>query len=483
MKKLKYISVTLIVLILLTLAGIFIYSLINQQAFWYCSTYKPRGSVGTKWETMVNPAKPSIPLDVNFLNNFTIGSEPASFTVKHPSRQPPDNPFAVEVAKLTPDGTLDIGSGTLKYAGSGIAYYDANQSIDMDADFQFYDEKFQKVSDARIKELGIWNITESKSSFTYNPFPAVQFIFQHEGIEDAMFYSIEVFDGRTHSQIGTGGGTYGDPKSWRFNTHVTLWHRSPVDVVIEVSYGPSKTFEFAPKDGEGFKGENFECRLLHIFEGVDAHTSSSESTGVTVTNRIHKDTTGEPATCFFFVCRPQANIMPVTFEFLDKDGNQLRTQGSSTSSVVQRINIKEPAGKVALIRARYRTKRQRIILHLPYIPGLPEQNDDIKNLLDVYIPYASFDSSYRVGWFLSKTLQLSYAPVSGNTPQNSFYNFTYPIDFSDVRLRDIAKFYSTGGTLYIDEKNDLLKLQYPVPLRQRIGQFIQKILQRQPPPQ
>jgi hypothetical protein len=483
MKKAKYISVTVIVLILLTLAGIIIYPILNQPAFWYCSPDKPRGGNIKKWENIINPAKYSIPLDVNFLNNFMIGSDAASYTVKHPSYQPPDNPFAVEVAELAPDETLDIDGGTLKFAGTGIAYYDANESINMDANFHFYDEKFQKMSDARIKELGIWNVTESKSSFTYNPFPAVQFIIQHEGIEDAMFYSIEVLDGRTHNSIGTGGGSYGGQNSFRSNTHVTLWHRAPVDAVVEVAYGPSKMYEFAPKAGEGFKDENFECRLLHIFEGVDAHTSSSESNGVTVTEIIHKDMRGEPASCFFFVCQPQANMMPVTFEFLDKDGMPLKMQGGSTSSVTQRINITEPLDKVALIRARYRTKRQRIIMHLPYIPGLPEQNNDIKNLFDVYIPYTSFDSYYRVSWFLSKTLQLSNAPVSGNTPQNSFYNFTYPIDFSDVTVRDIATFYSTGGTLYIDEKNDLLKLEYPVPLRQRIGQFIQKILQRQPPPQ
>ncbi len=482
MKKLKSILITIILLIVLLLAGIFIYTFNNQSALLYCSPDEPRGSDIETWEKVINPAKTSVHLDKDFLNNFTVGTEAASYTVKHPSKMPPDNPFPVEVSELAPEESLNIGVGTIKYAGIGIAYYDVNQSLNEDAAFHFYDEKARKMSEAQISEFEIWNRTEIKESFKYNPFPSIQFIFVPEGIEDVMFHNIQVFDSQTHNLIGSGGSSYYGPKSIRFNPHVTLLHRAPVDVVFEVSYGPSETYEFTPEDGEGFQNENFECRLLHVFDGADPHTMSSESDATTYTNIIHKDMTGDPAECFFFVCQPQASFMPVTFEFFDKDGKRIQTQSGSTSYFTQRTLIKKSTGKVALIKARYRTKRQRIILHLPYIPGLPEQNDDVKNLFDVYIPHASLDSASQVGWFLKETLQLRNSSVTGSTPANSYNNFTYPVDFTDVTVRDIAKFYGTGGTLNADITNDRLELKYPVPFRVKLKQLLQKIFQKKSTP-
>ena len=468
----------LFIIVLLASGTIFYYRFYNRADLLYCSPNSPRGNDIITWKNILNPPPTSIHMDPDFLNNFTVSSEPASFTVKYPSQMPQDNPFAVDLSELSVGESLEIGGGTLEYQGTGVAYYDVNQSMDMDADYRFYDAESRLMTETRMQELGIYNTIARASNFRYNPWPAVQFMFEHHGIEDIKFHSIKVFDARTHTLIGSGGSSYGSPNSYRFQTYVPLWHRAPVDVVIELSYGPSKIYEFAPKAGEGFQNEESECRLLHIFEGVDPYTSSSESGETGVTERIHKDTRGDPGVCFFFVCQPQASGMPVSFEFLDKDGNQLRTHGSSMSDFTHRITLKEPLSKVSLIRARYRTKRQRVVMHLPYIPGLPEQNNNVNDLLDVHIPYVRIDNSGQVSQFLRKTLQLSHSSISGLSPQNSFRNYTFPMDFRDVTVRDVAKFYSTGGTLNIDIENDKLELQYPVPFRLKLAQFLQKIFNK-----
>ena len=118
-------------------------------------------------------------------------------------------------------------------------------------------------------------------------------------------------------------------------------------------------------------------------------------------------------------------------------------------------------------------------MHLPYIPGLPEQNKSINNLFDVCVPYAKFAKQYDLERFLEQTLQLSDCVTSGPVPANSIKNIPFPLEFENVTVRDSAKIYATGGTLSVNIENDRLELKYPLPLSDRIKQFLQRILQRQ----
>ena len=185
-----------------------------------------------------------------------------------------------------------------------------------------------------------------------------------------------------------------------------------------------------------------------------------------------KDILGQ---CFYFICQPQAINMPVTFELLDKDGNKLKKAGGRTSAYTYLFGLKEPLEKVALVRANYRPERYRVVLHLPYIPGLPERNAVIENLFDVRVPYASFEHPVNIQQFLQKVLQLKNFKISGKIPDNNIKNMLFPMEFKDVTIRDIAKFYSKGGTLNIDTENDLLELIYPLPLLTKLNQIFQKI--------
>jgi hypothetical protein len=259
-----------------------------------------------------------------------------------------------------------------------------------------------------------------------------------------------------------------------FNTHIPLWHHAPVDLVIDVSYGPVKTFEFAPRAGEGFAEGSFQCRLLAVFEGVDTSTNSNSSRDNMMIHEFRKAPPDKAGLTFFFACLPTASQMPVTFEFLDKDGNKIRTRGSSTSGYAHSIGLEQPLEKVALIRAYYRTRRRCIIVHLPYIPGLPEQNNAVKNLFDVYIPYVKLHDPGQVEQFLRRTLQLSQSRSTGPVPPDSINNAAFPIEFRGTTIRKIARLYAQGGNLSIDVKNNQLNREYPVPLWVRFRQFLQK---------
>ena len=476
MKQHKYQILAVPVAILLLLLGMLLFSRFTDPAkFWFCSPAEPRGDDVEAWQKTIAPAQTTGEPNEDFFDKFTVSSDSDYFTVEHPSENPPDNLFAFKLHEMTPGELLDVGGGTLKFSCIGTAYHDANQTMDDDAVFHFYDPQLQPIAETDLSEFGNYQTTEDGSNFRYNQCPAVQLIFEYQKIDDIMLHGIKIFDSRTRKSLTSGYSSSGSHGSHRFNTHIPIWHRTPIDIVMDVSYGPIKTFEFAPRAGQGFEEESFKCRLISVFEGVEPGRHSSSSRGNTMIHEFPKASSDEASLTFFFVCRPTASQMPVTFEFLDKDGNKISTRGSSTSGYTHNIELKQPLEKITLIRAHYRTRRLRIVINLPYIPGLPEENNTIDNLFDVHIPYVRLHDPDRVDRFLRQTLQLGQSRSTGAMPGTSINSLPFPLDFNDVTIRDIARCYAQGGTLYIDMENDRLNRDYPVTLWVRFKQFLQKM--------
>jgi hypothetical protein len=473
-KRAYYILAVVFGIILLSIV---IVMLSGEGPVLYCSPNSPRVSGVAKWEETISPVQEGGQLDEDFFDRFVVDSNNNSLTFQRPSNNAPENSFAFELAELAPGEDLKIGGGSLELSAIGAAYLDANQVLEDDAKYRYYNSGLQSISDEEVSKLGNYNLIENGGSFRHSPFPAVRFGFVSRDVEDLMYHGIKIFDARTRKSLISGYSSSGsgeDDYLW-FKTHIPFWHRGAIDLVLDVSYGPMKTFEFAPRAGEGFDAGRFKCRLIHVFEGVDVRQYESSSHDSMVTHQFFKAPPDRAGTCFFFVCWPQAHQMPVTFEFLDKDGNILRGRGRSTSGYIQKNSLEHPLEKVALIRARYRTRRQRVVIHLPYIPGLPEKNNAIDNLFDVHIPYVRLQDAGHVGRFLRQTLQLRNSRSTGRTPPNSINNTAFPLDFSDVTVRQIAEHYAQGGSLHIDLENENLILEYPLTLLERLGQYLEKL--------
>ncbi|UCE47760.1 MAG: hypothetical protein JSW47_19445, partial [Phycisphaerales bacterium] len=365
-----------LMIVCLLIAGILLYAVFySSKSRWYCSSSQTRPSGIRKWETVTGPSQPPEEPNEDFFSNFTISSNEEYFFVKHPAEQLPDNPYDYEIRKMTLGEPLKIGDGALALCALGTAYHDVNQTMEDDAAYRFYDTDLQSMTKEQVEKLGIYELAEPGRHFRYRPYPSVKFGFRHEEIEDVMFQGIRVFDASTKKELTGGYSSSGRPIYRWFTTDIPLWHRTPVDIVIEISYGPSKMFEFAPLVGEGFSEGNFECRLICVFEDADIYSSGSSSRDNIMIHEFPKAKPNQAGLRFVFACQPTASKMPVTFEFLDGEGNVLPGPGSSTSGYTHTPALAQPLEKVARIRARYRTQRQRILVHLPYIPGLPEQNN------------------------------------------------------------------------------------------------------------
>ncbi|MHC4116506.1 MAG: hypothetical protein ACYSWO_03255 [Planctomycetota bacterium] len=478
MKYRKYYAFVAFAVAVLSSAAFILLFLFTGSRAWHCSPVAPRPSGVEAWEEAMAPAQTPEGLDDTFFDSFTVRSDDEEYKIEYPSRNPPDNVFAYELCETSPGEPLRLGSGILTFRAIGAAYLDATQTIADEAEYRFYDARLQSITDEQAGELGIYGLTESGENFRYSPFPAIQLVFHHQGIEDLKFHSLRVYDTHTRQLLSTGYGSFGRKRHMQFSTHVSLWHRSPVDIVLDISYGPSKIFEFAPRAGEGFSEGSFECRLLTVLDGVDTGYSSSSGSNNTFTHTFRKAPPDKGEMRFVFVCQPKASQMPVSFEFLDAEGNVLPTRGSSTSSHVHCVNMRQPLEKVALIRARYRTQRQRIVIHLSYVPGLPEENKSIDDLFDMRVPHVRLHDPGQVSEFLRKTLQLKNSRRAGQLPPSGVWDMRSPLDFQDVTVREIAQVYAEGGTQRVDMEKEQLSLEYPVPLVTKLRRFMQRLFRR-----
>jgi hypothetical protein len=457
--------------------GVLLYSrFFGPKVVLRCSATQPRPSGLKAWEDAMAPVEIPVELEGDLFDKCKINSDDESLLITHPLKNPSENVFAYELSEMTIGEALEIDGGTLKLCALGTAYLDSIQTIADDAEYGFYDTQFRSISKEQVAKLNRLRHAEQGTTFRYDPFPAVQFGFEHERIEDLMFHGIKVFDASTRMILSSGYSRSGGRRYNWFKTDIPLWHRTPVDIVIDVSYGPVKTFEFAPTAGEGFIVEGvFECRLLSVLEGVDTSWSGSSGSDNTLTLRFRKAESGMGGLRFVFLCQPHPSGMPVTFDFLDKEGKKLFGGGSSTSSNIHSVDMNQPLRKIALIRARYRTQRRRIVVRLPYIPGLPEENNAVDDLFDVRIPYVRFRDVGRFTSFLGQTLQLKNTRQSGPRPANNINNAPFPLEFSGKTMREIAQIYSEGGDFEIDIEDDQLNLKYPLPLSARLKDFWQRI--------
>jgi hypothetical protein len=468
MKKTKYILLALLVIIILIFSGIIIYFSINQPQEWYCSPKGMRGGQPDYLQKAISPAQPLEKFDDELLNKYIITEDANSYQIKPPSENPPENSYPFELYEMNPGESLKMGDGNVRLVSMGAAFLDVNNMMQNEFDFNLYDSNYNVMSVNDIDRKGLYRPVEYVSNIRYDEPVSVRLEFQYNNVEDIKFHSISIFDANTHKSLTSGSSWTGNENSCRFNAEIPLWYRTPVDVVFDISYGPSQTYEFQPKAGEGFENEYFKCQLLDVFKSVDA-----SQYGSTQFNKTTKD----PGSAFYFVCQPTTDKIPVTFEFIADDGSKVN--GGSSNGGHRYITIlRQPLEKITLIRAKYRTNRYRVMIHFPYIPGLPVQNANIDNIFDVYIPYVIFNNKQEMESFLKNTLQLNQIIATGTPRKKSIGDVKFPLEFRATTLRDIAKVYAAGGNLNVDIENNRLELKYPVPFLTKMKQLFKKMLNK-----
>jgi hypothetical protein len=84
------------------------------------------------------------------------------------------------------------------------------------------------------------------------------------------------------------------------------------------------------------------------------------------------------------------------------------------------------------IRVKYYPKISRLIFRLAELPGLPEENRNVRNYFDVRVPYMRFNQPWELQNGLARLLNLSFNSLPLN-PTNSYF----PLIYTNATVREI----------------------------------------------
>lgn len=238
-------------------------------------------------------------------------------------------------------------------------------------------------------------------------FPALTMLVETDDTVPMKFLNIRMFDARTGVDLLTGHGVGGG----RFHVSPRIWHQGPVDVVFDAAFGPVQRERLDPVPGSSFLFRQGAIRLIAVHEGSSSGSSSGSRGETNVVEVIwNTDEPDEPRTetQFVFLCLPKAMNLPLSIQFLDRDGKDLPGGLSNSSGLIYRAEVPAQRDEIAAIEVSYYPNLKRFVLPLPEIPGLPEENREVDDLLRVRVPWIRFRNEHDFQRTLESLLQVRF---------------------------------------------------------------------------
>lgn len=272
-------------------------------------------------------------------------------------------------------------------------------------------------------------------------------------------------------------------KTWdlcRFN--LRTWRTAPAYLVVDVKYGVLERKEIAMKNGASVAFGGYEYTYYAIMEG-HAELDIDRFALDLVDERFIKANDGpnqSDLTSFLFAVLPhkEGDFYP-KLQVVTHDGETLLFRPSLASGYLFMTSIymlhPEEIDKMYLISPR----NFRCFIEVLAAPGMPPANSEVDNLFDVRIPYIRFDHD---GEFLRLHEPLLLSEMKFEKLRIPNIPFTrFPMQFYNVTIRDLygkyLSYYPDPAILEVDEENSCLTIKRLKPLKERIKEIVQKVMQ------
>jgi len=257
--------------------------------------------------------------------------------------------------------------------------------------------------------------------------PTYQFVFAASNLTEMKVMGVDLFDARTKFALEHSSGSSHLSNAYWFETSVSLWHQTPVELIFTVALGPVLSYPIELKEGFQLNYPGGELSLL-MMSDQEMGGSNSRYDGRTNVVRYKLGTQNpyyknRPMCSFLFYSWPQSFGMPIEFEFFDHSGKKIPGYRSGSSNHLITQTILAHLGDVKEVRLKYYPNLHRLIYTLPELPGLPEQNRNIKNLFDVHVPYVHFRNEYAFQDTVGRLVQMDPQMLRLTYPNSFFPTF------------------------------------------------------------
>lgn len=420
------------------------------------------------------PTKP-FPLTPAVLNSTALAPKPSgdlmlNFTNKAGS--PQRNAYEYRIHRIKPGEMIDLDGNRIRLESLCVQTIPTSNSKPVE---QWYAPDLTPIAQQQHRRL----ITPNNID---NYMPWIRFQFSREKLNsdaELKVVQFDMFDVRTHERIWHASAHSGPAQldsAWA-EAMLMLYHNTPVEVMIEFATGPVATYRFPAKPGEGFTTGTVAVKLIGVFADRSGGVSYENSIiNIIRTGTLH---VGEQELIFFGW--PDINVMDLECFGVDANGKSL---GAGQQSILQdkflmNQTFPKGLGKIESIMLRRHRNRHRVFFELPRVPGLPAENTNIQDLLDVRIPHVVFRDANELETFVQRVLQVHGISSTGHKSPSSRRTFpSYPMEFKDATVRDILANVANGGSVSLDSRTRTLVIAYPEPLSARISRLWHSIFKK-----
>ena len=310
----------------------------------------------------------------------------------------------------------------------------------------------------------------------YGSMPAFSFLVEMVSGEnlDYAFLGMEVWDSNLQSPINSpnsGFGTFGKGKYF-VERNLGLLRRAPVDLVFDIGIGPKDVFEIKPDEiGNVIKYNEGHFSLTAAEVGKSEGWSSGSSHNNVKTSvdlhRSYEDYT----TIVCFHLSPN-RLSQLQISAIDRLGVEHQFGNGFSSGIISSKYAQVKLSEITSFKVTRFPNFRRFIFSLPCLPGYPDQNEEITNLLDTWIPYIRFKDEFEFSQVLEKLTQMEVSIMNHGTISSRSGPF-FPKEFRNVTVRDILREWNaanpqTGVRVYTED--------FKLDLKARSGGGLSEIL-------
>lgn len=464
------ISLLEVVVLLALLGGAFVVvSLLQRnkpEPIPFCDPATPRAGAQESWDEIYGTGATTGPATVwapvrDLWKQATVTTESGRLVYTYPysadleRKSPPDSRTTLAVNER-----FESDGGSLEIIVLGTGWVTAETASSETIKMAHFAPDLASTHSAIVKPFrGLISEREYRGNFDRGP--RVQVGFRVVGLDNVKYAGFNIFDARTRQRvIGGSGSSWHDDGLRGYGADLKMWHAGPVDIMVDIAYGPAEVSEFPAVVGEGYSGEGADIRLAVIARNARASTRS---------NAVKKTltvTVGSPITDpnrmsdeYVFFCQPLLPSSRFDLELLDADGKKV-SGGSSSGGFHLALRRNHDSPEVDRIRLTRRPHLQRVFFRLPYWPGLPEANRDIRNLMELNIPYVEFKDQWGLDRMIRESLQcLPHTRPSGTKVPADYF----PRTFVNATAHEILKDYGAAINTPFTVKGESIVYETPPP--------------------
>ncbi len=286
--------------------------------------------------------------------------------------------------------------------------------------YTYFDIGGEQLSEEQLE--GIKGVRDRKwiNSDRYS----FQVVYEVNNLESPRQVGSWLYDRNTYASLTNGSSwSYREGNPYEISYGVNTYHPAELRWVVDIAYGPCEHIDIPLE--EDSEAEFGEAAFRLITDPFEAYSNSSSWSGGNIKYRFSESDRKHQNVVVGI--SPKCMIRLFTVQFLDGNKNAIGSEISVYSN--SHVNLVENYSKERgeYLRIYRYSGIKRFVLDIGSMPGTPEVNDGVENLMEVKIPYVYAGRAGDVEDIIGGAIQLNVYSSLGYTdilPERRYYNVT-----------------------------------------------------------